>query len=85
MGVVAMASGASRTGMPADQGIIGERVIEPWPRKPDQAKGAPAMIAVASLAGLAPRVRFAVKPGISADIGRYPTMTPKAFSVLRLT
>ncbi len=68
MGVVAVTARACRLGMPADKRIISQLVIEAVAIESRQLSTAAMMFAVADFAGLAPRIRLAVKTCATLNI-----------------
>lgn len=84
MPAIQMASGTGCLRMAAEQGVIGQLVIEARSRKAHQREAASMMLAVAGLASLRPRVRFSVKSPTIAHIGTDAGVAGKALSVLRL-
>lgn len=81
---VSVTSRARRFRMAAEQGVVGQLVIEACPGEAHERKIAAMMIAVACLARLRFRIRFAVESQSSANIGVDALVAGQALSVLRL-
>jgi len=70
--------------MAAEQGVIGQLMIEAGSGEPHQGKAASVMIAMAGLAALRPCIRFTVKSESSTNICIDALMAGQALSILRL-
>lgn len=82
---VSVTSCARRFRMATEQGVVGQLVIEACPGEAHERKIAAMMIAVACLARLRFRIRFAVESQSAANIGVDALVAGQAFSVLRLS
>lgn len=83
MGAGAMASGAGRARMAADQRIIGQRMVECRAIETHQRKAPPMMVAMAGSAFLCPRGGATVKSLPRRNVAGDTAMTGKAAAVLR--
>jgi hypothetical protein len=70
--------------MAAEQGIIGQLMIEAGPGEPHQGKAASVMIAMTRLAALRPCIGFSVKSESSANICIDALVAGQALSILCL-
>lgn len=73
--IVAMASSTSCSCVSPGQGVVGQAVVKTSAFELHQTEGAAPMVAMTSLACLAPRARLAVKPGASLNIRCNPAVT----------
>lgn len=83
MGAGAMAPGAGRARMAADQRIIGQRMVECRAIETHQRKAAPMMVAMTGTAFLCPRGGATVKPLPRRNVAGDTAMAGKAAAVLR--